>query len=149
MSRKKRVEMILRALSADDALAACALYLELTQSGQVADEAHFARVLAHPGTTVLGAFDQDELAGMATLHILPNMTYGGRPYGLIENVVTARSHQRRGVGRLVLTRLIDMAWEAHAYKVILLTGTARGAQGFYRKIGFDDTDKHGMVMRRP
>ncbi|MEO9575950.1 MAG: GNAT family N-acetyltransferase [Tateyamaria sp.] len=141
--------MKLRVLCAQDAPAACALYLELTRSGQVADDAQFARVLAHSGTTVLGAFDQNELACMATLHILPNMTYGGRPYGLIENVVTARSHQRRGVGRLVLTRLIDMAWEVDAYKVMLLTGAARGAQGFYRKVGFDDTDKHGMVVRRP
>ncbi|MEL6807698.1 MAG: GNAT family N-acetyltransferase [Pseudomonadota bacterium] len=141
--------MELRALSATDAPAACALYLELTRSGQVADAAQFARVLAHPGTIVLGAFDQNQLAGMATLHILPNMTYGGRPYGLIENVVTAHAHQRKGVGRLVLTRLIDLAWEADAYKVMLLTGTARGAQGFYRKVGFDHTDKHGMVLRRP
>ena len=77
------------------------------------------------------------------------MTYGGEPYGLIENVVTARSHRGRGVGRAVLSRLIDMAWAADAYKVMLLTGTARGAQGFYRKVGFDDTDKHGMVLRRP
>ena len=140
--------MRLRALSAQDASAACALYLELTRSGQVADETQFAQVLAHSGTTVMGAFDQSDLAGMATLHILPNMTYGGRPYGLIENVVTARRHQRKGVGRLVLARLIDMAWDADAYKVMLLTGTARGAQGFYRKVGFDDTDKHGMVVRR-
>jgi GNAT superfamily N-acetyltransferase len=140
--------MRLRALSAQDASAACALYLELTWSGQVADETQFAQVLAHPGTTVMGAFDQSDLAGMATLHILPNMTYGGRPDSLIENVVTARRHQRKGVGRLVLARLIDMAWDADAYKVMLLTGTARGAQGFYRKVGFDDTDKHGMVVRR-
>ena len=141
--------MHLRALQAEDAQAACALYLELTRSGQVADAAQFAQVLAHPGTTVMGAFEHSDLAGMATLHMLPNMTYGGQPYGLIENVVTARSHQRKGVGRLVLMRLIDMAWQADAYKVMLLTGQARGAQGFYRKVGFDDTDKHGMVVRRP
>jgi len=148
MSRKRRAEMKLRALSAQDALAAYALYLELTRSGQVADNTQFARVLAHPGTTVMGAFDRSELAGMATLHILPNMTYGGRPYGLIENVVTAANFRRRGVGRLVLTRLIDMAWEADAYKVMLLTGKAREAHEFYRKVGFDDSDKYGMVVRR-
>ena len=141
--------MKLRALGTADAPAACTLYLELTRSGRVAPPDHFASVLAHPGTTVCGAFIASDLAGMATLHILPNMTYGGQPYGLIENVVTARSHRGRGIGRAVLSRLIDMAWAADAYKVMLLTGTARGAQGFYRKVGFDDTDKHGMVLRRP
>ena len=28
---------------------------------------------------------------MATLHPLPGMTFGARPYGLIENVVTAQA----------------------------------------------------------
>jgi len=141
--------MKLRTLGPEDADAACALYLELTASGRVAPRDHFAQVLAHPGTTVCGAFSGTTLAGMATLHITPNMTHGGQPYALIENVVTARSHQGQGVGRAVLTRLIKTAWVADAYKIMLLTGTARGALGFYRKVGFDDTDKHGMVLRRP
>jgi len=141
--------MELRRLVPEDAEAACALYLELTRSRKVAPPEHFARVLAHPGTTVCGAFTGVTLAGMATLHIMPNMTYGGQPYALIENVVTARSHQGQGVGRAVLARLVETAWAADAYKIMLLTGTARGAQGFYRKAGFDDTDKHGMVLRRP
>ena len=140
--------MELRALGPDDAEAACALYLELTRSGRVAPPEHFAQVLAHPGTTVCGAFDGADLLGMATLHLMPNMTYGGQPYGLVENVVTARAHQGRGVGRAVLTRLIETAWAADAYKVMVLTGTARGAQGFYRKLGFDDRDKFGLVVRR-
>ncbi|WP_299730986.1 GNAT family N-acetyltransferase [uncultured Tateyamaria sp.] len=140
--------MDLRPLGVGDADAACALYLELTRSGRVAQPEQFSKVLSHPGTTVCGAFIGPSLAGMATLHLMPNMTYGGQPYGLIENVVTARRFQGQGVGRDVLTWLIDIAWAADAYKVMLLTGQARGAQGFYRKVGFDDSDKHGMVIRR-
>jgi len=141
--------MEMRTLGPEDADVACALYLELTASGRVAPPDHFARVLAHPGTTVCGAFTGATIAGMATLHITPNMTYGGQPYALIENVVTARSHRGQGVGRAVLTYLIETAWAADAYKIMLLTGTARGALGFYRKVGFDGSDKHGMVLRRP
>lgn len=140
--------MRVRALSAGDAQAACALYLELTRSGRVAAPEHFEQVIAHPGTQVCGAFIGDELAGMATLHLMPNMTYGGRPYGLIENVVTARRFQRLGVGRAVLTHLFEHAWAQDAYKIMLLTGAARGAAAFYRKLGFDDHEKHGMMLRR-
>ena len=142
-----------RALTVQDYTAARALYEVLSTGASLPDEAEgaaaFETLLSHPGTSVFAALRGEQLVSMATLHILPNMTYGGQPYGLIENVVTARSHQRKGVGRQVLTRLIDMAWQADAYKVMLLTGQARGAQGFYRKVGFDDTDKHGMVVRRP
>ncbi|MEM8654747.1 MAG: GNAT family N-acetyltransferase [Pseudomonadota bacterium] len=140
--------MHVRPLVSGDAKAACALYLDLPRSDLVAPVAHFNAVLDHPGTSVAGAFDGVTLLGMATMHLLPNMTYGGRPYALIENVVTAPDHRMRGVGRAVLENLIARAWDADAYKIMLLTGQARGAQGFYRKLGFDDTNKHGMVLRR-
>ncbi|MEL6466719.1 MAG: GNAT family N-acetyltransferase [Pseudomonadota bacterium] len=140
--------MQLQPLGHRDAKAACALYLDLTRSGSVAAEAHFQSVVDHTGTVVVGAFEANTLIGMGTLHVLPNMTYGGQPYAFIENVVTAQGHRKRGVGRAVLENLIARAWAANAYKIMLLTGQARGARGFYQKLGFNDIDKHGMVLRR-
>ena len=86
---------------------------------------------------------------MATLHLLPNVTWNARPYGLIENVVTARSHQRLGLGRAVLKAAVDRAWTANAYKVMVMTGRKRAAKGFYEAFGFTSKDKHAMVIRRP
>ncbi len=85
---------------------------------------------------------------MVTLHLLPNVLWDKRPYGLIENVVTRASHQRRGYGRLVMQGAIDAAWDADAYKLMLMTGTGRGATGFYEALGFSSKDKFAMVIRR-
>ncbi len=111
-------------LDAGDATAALKLYNTLTFGPPSSDKMAFEAVIEHDGTTVLGAFDGPALVAMLTLHILPNVTWGGRPYALVENVVTAQSHRRRGIGR------------------------QRGAQGFYEAVGFSAEDKAAMVIRR-
>ncbi len=107
-----------------------------------------ALYLDHPGTAVFGAFSGHDLAAMLTLHLLPNVLWQGRPYGLIENVVTRQRFQRQGFGRLVMQAAIDAAWDADAYKVMLMTGQKRGAAGFYEALGFTGKDKFAMVLRR-
>ena len=87
--------MILRALTANDHAQALVLYAELMGDKPLAtDPAHFQAVLDLPGTSVIGAELDGVVRAMLTLHLLPNVTWGGRPYALIENVATARSHQR-------------------------------------------------------
>jgi GNAT superfamily N-acetyltransferase len=136
----------------DDYPAVVALYRELVGAIPVADgdagRAHWLGLLRHPGTSVLVA-EERRIMAVATLHILPNMTYGGRPYALIENVVTAKDHQRQGFGRQVMEAAIARAWDAGAYKIMLLTGKQRGARAFYEKLGFDPDEKFGMTLRRP
>ena len=139
--------MTVRLLTSADWPEAEALYWELTKSGAVADKARFAEVLAHPGTQVAGKWVDGHLVSMATLHILPNMTYAGRPYGLVENVVTALDSQRQGYGRDVLAYVTTFAQEADCYKIMLLTGRARAARGSYEAAGFSADDKWGMTIR--
>ncbi len=139
--------MTVRVLRSTDWPAAEPLYWELTKSGAVAEEDRFAEVVAHPGTKVVGKFTDGRLVAMATLHILPNMTYAGRPYGLVENVVTARDSQRHGHGRSVMDYLIALAREEDCYKIMLLTGRARAARGFYEVVGFSADEKWGMTIR--
>ncbi|WP_300029805.1 N-acetyltransferase [uncultured Roseobacter sp.] len=138
-----------RPLAAADSDAALALYNELTFGPPVSDPAAFLSVLDHPGTAVLGAFTDTGLVAMLTLHLLPNVTWSARPYALIENVVTRGDQQRRGFGRRVMQAALEAAWDADAYKVMLLTGQKRGARGFYESVGFSAEDKHAMVARRP
>lgn len=139
--------MMARLLTEADAKAAYALYADLTRGGALGPPAQFMRILAHPGTMVLGCDIDGRLNAMTTLHVLPNMTYGGRPYGLLENVVVAAALRGQGVGRAVVQGAIDQALAAGCYKIMLLTGQARGAAGFYRALGFRDDDKHCFVMR--
>lgn len=140
---------VLRDLVRADAEAALALYSELTLGPPCTAPEAFFTVLDHPGTSITGAFDQVGLVSMATLHLLPNVTWNARPYGVVENVVTRSDQRKRGFGRAVLDRLLAKAWAVDAYKVMLLTGQKRGALGFYQAVGFTQEDKHGLVIRRP
>ena len=110
------------------------------------DGAAFDVLLAHPGTVLIGAEVAGRIRAMATLHLLPNMTYSGRPYALVENVVTAAAQRGRGLGRAVMEEVIARARAARAYKVMLLTGAARGAGGFYAALGFRTGDKTAMTL---
>ncbi len=137
----------------DDYPAIVALYRELVGEIPVAEgeagRAHWWALLSHSGTSVLAAEAERRIVAVATLHILLNMTYGRRPYALIENVVTAKHHQGRGFGRQVMQAAIARAWDAGAYKIMLLTGKKRRAHAFYEKVGFDPDEKFGMTLRRP
>ncbi|WP_146345913.1 GNAT family N-acetyltransferase [Falsiphaeobacter marinintestinus] len=128
------------------------LYKDLVGTIEVPDgdagRARMAQVLDHPGTTVFVADLLGQPVSMATLHVLPNMTFGGRPYALVENVVTLRAHHGLGLGRRVMEHLAEAAWAAGAYKIMLLTGKDLGARGFYEKLGYTADEKFGMTLRR-
>ena len=85
---------------------------------------------------------------MVTLHILPNMTRGGRPYALVENVVTLAAYRGQGYGRRVMQAAIAAAWAADCYKIMLLTGKTSAARGFYDALGFSTEEQWGMSLRR-
>ncbi|MEM6887834.1 MAG: GNAT family N-acetyltransferase [Pseudomonadota bacterium] len=138
---------LVRPLKGEDTEAALLLYTSLTVGPKEVSAEAFHAVLAHPGTTVFGAEGGGVLLGIVTLHILPNVTWGGRPYALIENVVTHPDHRRRGIGRTLLMAATEAAWAKQTYKIMLMTGKKRGATGFYEACGFSSEDKTAMVMR--
>ncbi|MBW4708756.1 GNAT family N-acetyltransferase [Roseobacter sp. YSTF-M11] len=137
-----------RPMIQQDASRLTELYNELTFGPKTARTRRVAAVMAHPGTTIFGAEADGRIIGMVTLHILPNVTYDGSPYALIENVATSQAYRMRGVGRQVMRAAIDEAWRQDVYKIMLLTGQKRSARGFYERVGFNCEDKFGMVMRR-
>lgn len=139
---------MIRALTAADTEAAMRLYGDLAGEGALAEPQAFATLLSHPGTTVLGDWDGPVARAMLTLHILPNMTQAGRPYALIENVVTLADHRGAGHGRRVMEAAVQMAWGADCYKIMLLTGRTAQARGFYEALGFSAEEKWGMTLRR-
>lgn len=98
-----------RALHPADAAQALALYTELTFGPECTDTEVFGTVVRYPGTKVFGGFITSARFGMTTLHLLPNVTWGARPYALIENVVTASDCRNKGVGRAVMQAAIDAA----------------------------------------
>ncbi len=144
-------EVNVRTAVLDDFQALCRLYAELqTERPPLADgrgEEQWRRLLTHPGTEVFVADAGDRPLAAVTLHVLPNMTYGGAPYALIENVVTAADRRGQGLGEAVMAHAVERARLAGCYKVMLLTGRIRGAAGFYEKLGFSGDEKTGMILR--
>lgn len=80
------------------------------------------------------------------LDIIPNLTRGARPYGLVENVVTHRDFRNLGYGTALLGHALDVAWKAGCYKVMLLTGrTDPAVFRLYEKAGFQRGIKEGLI----
>jgi GNAT superfamily N-acetyltransferase len=101
-----------------------------------------------PGSDVLLGLLGTELVTSCTLIVIPNLTRGGKPYALIENVVTNALHRGRGYGTRILRAAVAAAWEAGCYKVMLLTGSKQPSTlKFYENAGFEQT-KTGFQMRR-
>jgi GNAT superfamily N-acetyltransferase len=101
-----------------------------------------------PGSEVLlGLLDHKPVA-TCTLIVIPNLTRGGKPYGLIENVVTHVGYRGRGYGTRILHAAVAAAWDAGCYKVMLMTGSKQPSTlRFYESAGFEQT-KTGFQMRR-
>jgi len=97
-----------------------------------------ARVVADPARSLLVAELDGRLAGTVDVLVAPNLTHHAQPYALVENVVVAESARRRGVGRALMLRAIELAREAGCYKVNLISGNERtGAHDFHRSLGFE------------
>lgn len=106
------------------------------------------RFSRYEGSTILIGLSGDMIVATCALIVVPNLTRGGAPYGLIENVVTDARYRKRGYGKALLTEAIAAAWRCKCYKVMLLTGSDDPAtHRFYGEIGFEQS-KTGFQMRR-
>ncbi|MBN1813181.1 MAG: GNAT family N-acetyltransferase [Anaerolineae bacterium] len=107
-------------------------------------------IIANPMLTYFVAEQEGQLVCSCNLTIVPNLTRGARPFGVIENVITHPDFRRRGVGKAILDRAIETAKQAGCYKVMLLSGTSRKeAHALYEKVGFSKDTKLGFDLRLP
>lgn len=142
-------EVAVRDLGVGDAGALVALYGHLNPGDAPPSPEAVRAVFAHPGLRHFGVFSGGELVASCNLAVVPNLTRGGRPYGVIENVVAHADHRGRGHGQAVVRHAVDAAWEAGCYKVVLTTSrTDPAVWAFYERCGFDGGDKRAFVIRR-
>ena len=129
------------------------LYQQLSPQVPVADAAQAPAIwqdlLARPGVTVFVADHDGRASATCTLVIVPNLTRGGQPYALVENVVTHSGLRGQGYGRAVLEAALSRAWEAGCYKAMLLSGRSEdsGVPAFYERLGFRRGVKTGFEVR--
>jgi GNAT superfamily N-acetyltransferase len=141
----------IRTIGRDELPALLALYTHLhREDAPLPDDATLALVwdaiLGDPKLQCFVAERDGQLVGSCTLCIIPNLTRGARPYGLIENVVTHANHRHQGIGTHLLHAALRSAWERACYKVMLSTGSTREETlRFYEQAGFKRGMKTGFV----
>jgi len=131
-----------------------ALYRHLYSDDPIIDpevaRAEWAKLISSGLTTVFAATIGDKPVSSCTLIVVPNVTRGGRPYALIENVVTHADHRRRGLGRAVLDAALSAAQAAACYKVMLATGSRQEETlRFYESAGFVRGEKTFFQISPP
>lgn len=145
--------MTIRTLQAHDLQPLLALYTNLHEHDDPlppeADiDAVWSEAMTNPRIHYFGDFADDALVTSCTLTVIPNLTRGCRPYGVIENVVTHATHRGQGWGKAVLAHALDAAWRQRCYKVMLLTGRKdEGTLRFYEQAGFDRHGKQAFVAK--
>lgn len=145
--------MQIRQISESELPALMALYRHLHESDDpLPDEAHVAAVwrelLGNPRYRYFGGYVGDQLVCSCIITVIPNLTRGCRPYGVIENVVTHADHRKKGHAKAVLHEALAFAWAQRCYKVMLMTGRKDEATlRFYEGAGFDRHGKQAFVAK--
>lgn len=145
--------MKIRHLTEEDLPALLDLYTHLHTSDSPLPSgeeisAVWTEILNNERIRYFALFVEDELVSSCTINVIPNLTRGCRPYGLIENVVTHVAHRKRGYGTAVLHAALDHAWSVGCYKVMLMTGRKDDSTlHFYQSAGFDSNGKQAFIAK--
>ena len=145
-------DCVVREATRGDLVGILALYRELRPNDPVLSlveaSASWDRVLSSSGVQVIVAELESSIASSCMLAIVPNIAHGGRPFGIIEHVITAQIHRRRGLARSVLAYALRLAWSRNCYKVVLLSGAERTeAHRVYESVGFRGGVESGFVAK--
>ncbi|GAB2962019.1 GNAT family N-acetyltransferase [Micromonospora polyrhachis] len=95
--------------------------------------------LGDPASFLLGAAVEDELVGVAALHVCPILEVTGR-FGRLVALVVDDRHRGRGVGRALVGAVEQRAREAGCLFMEVTSSRRRDrAHRFYRDLGYADT----------
>ena len=121
---------------------------DTAQASQLLREA-WRQIWQYPNLFRYFGVEQDgQLVATCNLTIIPNLTKGARPFGLLENVVTHSAYQKQGLGRKLIEYALEYARERNCYKVMLLSSKHRKeAHVFYEGLGFRSDEKTGFVIQ--
>jgi N-acetylglutamate synthase-like GNAT family acetyltransferase len=140
----------IREAAADDAPAIECLYRELVSDPSIQVlPAQVAALSASPTSFLLVAEVAGAIGATALLTICPDAMYRAQPFGVVENVVVTVALRGRGVGRILLAHIEQMAIAHDCTKLMLLSSQTRhDAHAFFRRCGFTSDTKHAFVKYR-
>jgi GNAT superfamily N-acetyltransferase len=111
-------------------------------------DARWRELLAQSHIRVVVAERAGSLASTCMIALVANLASGGRPFGVIEHVVTLPQFRGLGLARATLQRALDFAWSQDCCKVMLLSGMQREeAHALYESLGFRGDIERGFVIK--
>jgi GNAT superfamily N-acetyltransferase len=111
-------------------------------------EARWRELLAQSHIRVVVAESAGVLASTCMIALITNLASGGRPFGVIEHVVTLPKFRGRGLALATLQHALDFAWSQNSCKVMLLSGMQRpDAHALYESLGFRGDIERGFVIK--
>ncbi len=88
--------------------------------------------------------ENGEEIGRACLYLIHNEQHF-KPYGLIEDVFVKETHRRKGIGTMLINKLIEEARKNNCYKLIATSRMENEkVHALYDKLNFE---KHGFEFR--
>lgn len=82
------------------------------------------------------------MVGTFSLLICDSFSHGGKRFAIVENVVVHPNFHRRGIGKEMMRKAIEIAGLNNCYKLMLSSNEKRKeAHAFYEALGFQ---KHGV-----
>ncbi len=142
--------MHIRESNQGDFLLVNALMRELNPKDSFANnearEKVFLDVIDDPRNFIFVGDVNDVIVTSCYLNIIPNITWDAAPYAVIENVVTAQAHRRKGYGRQCIQYAIDQAFLLGCFKVMLMSSQRNDkTREFYKSVGLEQS-KDGYVI---
>lgn len=128
------------------------LYKELRPQDPALDAQDAAvkwrELLDQPHIRIVVAEVQESLAATCMIALVANLASGGRPFAVIEHVVTLPQFRGRGLARATMQYALEFAWSQNCCKVMLLSGVQRSeAHRLYESLGFRGDVERGFVIK--
>lgn len=126
------------------------LLLQLSQLGEIPERAkhrpgaaeHDAlkAIASDPRCSLLVLEIDGRIEATLTLYLMPNLSHGGRPFGIVESVVVDERRRGTGCGQLLMEEAEARARAAGCYKIALTSNRKRSdAHRFYQRLGYRAT----------
>lgn len=104
-------------------------------------------ILTDKNHHIIVAEENGEIVSSCVCVIIPNLTHQQQPYALIENVITAESHRKKGFATQCLQYAKELAQKENCYKMMLLTGSKEESTlHFYEQAGYNQNDKTAFIQ---
>jgi GNAT superfamily N-acetyltransferase len=142
-------EPCIRAATHTDLPRLAELLYQLTQLGEQPDAAPrpverevaaLEALLADDRATCLVLEAEGRVAGTLTVYVLPNLSHGGDPMAVIENVVVDEAARGRGYGHVLMAAAEQIATAAGCFKIVLTSNRRRlDAHRFYQALDYNPT----------